>query len=918
MPDQKKILLQTKLHRPPILEGLIERPLLIEQLNHGIQRPLTLVCASAGFGKTTLVCNWLENFAVSPPEAAISYPAAWLSLDEKDSELNVFIRYFIAALRTVFADACEETLMLLQAGKQPPPAALYATLSNEIEQLSDEFILVLDDYHTIHGTEVHDLLNEWARHWPKPLHLALISRINPPIPLASLRAKGMVSEIRTQELRFTAEEAADYMSQAQFVQLNQAALDLLEERFEGWIAGLHLAALSLRSAGSRDSVLSILSSGNANIAGYLVEEVLNHQFPVIQTFLVKTSILDRFCAALCTAVIGEIDAAWNVRAILDWIERSELFITPLDNRQEWHRYHPLFQELLQQRLPAEMAPEEVADLHRRASAWFAEHGLLDEALQHALAAGDLDLAARQMFAGLREVLNNDDLFTLRHWLNLLPVGTVEQRPELLMVKVWFLQYAYQLEAQNKVLQQVEELIENGASASWNEEELQRLRGQILTLYGQQAYFNNQPVQALKYLREAAALLPASWSYLQGGIALYQGMSMHDSGEGKAAERMLQDGYALANHKADGYALRILEGLCHIYLNDGRLEQTRQTAQIILQNANRVERTLFQGWAHFFLGMVYYQWNELELASEHFTEIVKHIYSHQRITARNGVVGLALVHMARGEYAQAYQAIETLNQYDLEHIGYGDEEMRPLHALVCLLDGKQIDAFRWADAFSTAPADQPFLWLENPQFIRARILLARGRAADVQLALQILEVLFEIAGRTHNTRYQIEVQAMRALALDAQGKTGQANAMLKQALDLAQVGGFMRIFVDLGEAMQKILRRLAAQFQQEVMIQRILAAFREEHKNPLSRYSSGQPARHPLPDVAGLIEPLTPRELDVLILLREPLSFKQIAQKLNISYATAKRHTSNLYCKLDVNRRWDAVSRGVELGILPPD
>ncbi len=256
MADVDKTLLQTKLHRPHVPHDLVERARLVEWLDNGIDHPLTLVCAPAGYGKTTLICTWLERMAAGRGEGASSLPSAWLSLDEDESDLNLFLRYFIAALRTIFADTCEETLMLLQAGQQPPEQVLYTTLCNELAKLPGEVILVLDDYQFIRGKAVHGLLVELVRHWPKPLHLVLVSRIDPTLPLTSLRAKGMLREIRTQDLRFTPEETATYLSQAQFIRLSQPTLDLLEERFEGWPAGLHLAALSLRSAGSQESVQS--------------------------------------------------------------------------------------------------------------------------------------------------------------------------------------------------------------------------------------------------------------------------------------------------------------------------------------------------------------------------------------------------------------------------------------------------------------------------------------------------------------------------------------------------------------------------------------------------------------------------------------------------------------------------------------
>ena len=514
-------------------------------------------------------------------------PSAWLSLDENDSDLNLFLRYFIAALRTIFNEACEETLALLQARQQPPEAVLYTTFSNELEELPGEFILVLDDYHTIHGVEVHNLLSELARHWPKPLHLVLISRISPPIPLASLRAKGMISEIRTQDLRFTPEETAAYLSQAQFALLSQNALPLLEERFEGWPAGLHLAALSLRSAGSQEAVLSALSSENANITGYLVDEVLTHQFPAIHSFLLKTSILDRFCASLCEAVIGEIDPAWNARACLDWIERSELFIIPLDNRREWYRYHHLFQELLQQRLSAEMAPDQVTDLHRRASAWFEEHGLLDEALHHALAAGDLDLAARQMNAGLRDVLNREDRPTLERWLRLLPEEMIQQHPELLMIRAWALQFLWRLDLQAQ-----------GAPAGrrtagfrgWcnvvRRMTCKSCAGKSSCSRAQQAYFSNQTTQAIDLCQEALALLPPSWTFVRGGAMFYLGLSMQANGQVQEAERLLLDEYESYSDKTDIYALILLQTLGFIYLWTGQLEKARQIGQVLIQGATR--------------------------------------------------------------------------------------------------------------------------------------------------------------------------------------------------------------------------------------------------------------------------------------------------------------------------------------------
>jgi LuxR family transcriptional regulator, maltose regulon positive regulatory protein len=918
MPDQNQILLQTKLHRPRLPHDLVERARLVEWLNRGVDYPITLVCAPAGYGKTTLICTWLDRMAAGEGEKGASLPSAWLSLDKDESDLNLFLRYCIAALRTIFDEACAETLALLQAGQQPPQAVLYTTFINELEELPGEAILVLDDYQFIRGKGVHNLVIELARHWPKPLHLVLISRIDPPLPLTSLRAKTRIREIRTQDLRFTPQETDAYLVQAQLPHLSQSTLDLLGERFEGWPAGLHLAALSLRSAGSQENVLSALSSENANITGYLWDEVLTHQFPAIRSFLLKTSILDRFCAALCEAVLGETDSAWNARACLDWIERSELFLTPLDDRREWYRYHHLFQQLLQQRLSAEIAADQVSDLHRLASAWFEEHGLLDEALQHALAAGDLELAARQMSAGLREVLNREDRPTLERWLRMMPEEMIQRRPELLMIKAWVLQFSWRLDLQAQVFQQVEELLDTGAGMLLPADDLQLLRAQILLLKAQQAYFGNQPNRAIDICRQALALLPRSWTFGRGAAMLFLGLSMQASGQAQVAERLLLAEYESCSDKTDSFALLVLDSLCYIYLLTGQLEQTRQTAQVMIQGSTHSGNEFMRNLGNWFLGLVCYQRNELESAAQYFGQIAENRFTAQVTTYRDAVAGLALIYQIQGESSEAWQMVESISQYDLEKKGSEDSRTRSLRARLLLLQGDLEGTGWWVDTFTNPQPDQPLLWLEEPQVTRVRVLVARGGESDLHQAMQILDVLEEIAERTHNVRYKIELLALRALALDAvasraAGATSQADAVLNQVVDLARPGDFIRVFVDLGKPMQAMLRRLASQGQSAEWINRILAAFPVDEKKGIGGDSL---ARQPKSGIPTLAVPLTPRELEVLAWLREPLSIKEIALRLNTSYATARRHTINIYGKLGVNRRLNAVARAEELNILP--
>ena len=820
----------------------------------------------------------------------------------------------MAAVRLLFTDACAETLELLQARHPPPPATLVTTFINEIVRLP-RFILVLDDYHTLGGKAVHDLLGQLLGHWPHSLHLVLISRHPPPLPLAELRARGSMVEIRRDDLRFTEAEIGAYLARALDQPLSQPALALLEQRTEGWIAGLHLAALALRDTGDTEAVLNALAAADTNISAYLVDGVLALQPPAIHSFLLQTCILDRFCVPLCEAVIGASEC--DVPACINWLEDANLFVTALDDRRKWYRYHPLFQNLLQRRALAEWGLEAVADRHRRAAAWFDRQALLDEALRHALAAGDLDYAARLMEQGLCAVLNREDRSTLERWLRLLPEEFIQRRPGLLMVKAWVLQLTWQLGAQMRVLRQVEALLNADAGAVLPADELQILRGQIAGMYAQAAYFSNQPARCIAGCEEALALLPASWTYVRGGIMMYLGLGMQASGQGAAAARWLLDSYESLPDRTSTYAVRLLLAPCLNDLQAGRLEQARQTARVMLQQATIGGLVVNQGWAHYCLGLVHYHWNELDTAGQHFRELIDKRYLIQALTAREGMTGLALVHQALDAGAEAWRMVEMLGQFDLERMGNEEDATRSLRARLLLLQGNVEQAGRWADAFTVPVPDCPLLWLEQPSLTKARILITRAGAAGVQPALELLDALDDIAGRTCNTRVRIEILALRALALDVGGQAEPAAAALRQALDLARPGGFVRVFVDLGPSLQQLLRRLGGQGEEEPAIRRILAAFPEPRSSqgPDNRRTGSEQDSSHRP--ANGIEPLTRREIEILSLMREGLRDKDIARRLNISHQTVKRHAVNLYVKLSVKRRLDAVAKAETLRILPP-
>ena len=605
------IILKAKLNRPSVTRELLVRPRLLDLLNSGLHRRLTVVSAPAGFGKTTLVSSWLDGMAATNEGDPASLPAVWLSLDEHDSDLAIFLSYLIAALRQPFPSAASETLALLQAPQQPPTGMLFTTLNNEIESLPREFVLVLDDYHLLSGQDVHDFTDSLVRYCPRPLHLVLISRVDPPLPLVSLQARAKISMIRTADLRFNSEEIATYLDRALEIPLGQQDRALLGQRTGGWIAALRLATLSLRSTIDVEGVPHILARTGRSISDYLQDEILEQQVPAIQTFLLKSSILEPFCPSLCEAVVGPSDPAWSVHACVDWLERADLLVSYQDERRTWYRYHALLRDFLRERLRSRLGEEVAAGLHHKAATWFAQEGMLHEAVRHALEGRNHDLAASLIEERLSDEISHEDQARLEHWLAVLPEEIVERRPSLLMLKAWALEHSWQLGRQSKVVSQVEALIEEDGGAALSPEEVRLLRGQVLALQGQYAYLSNEAARCVACCEEALALLPTSWTYPRAGAMLFWGMGMGAMGQDQAAERVLLDEYESLDDKLTGYALRILVAQCFNYFNTGHLELTRQTAQVLLQQAIRGGLVVIRGWAHMLLGIVSYQWNDLD-------------------------------------------------------------------------------------------------------------------------------------------------------------------------------------------------------------------------------------------------------------------------------------------------------------------
>lgn len=921
-------LITTKLHRPLVVGDHVDRPRLLQQLERGLSQPLTLVCAGAGFGKTTLVSCWLaKNDEAGETEIAGLHPSAarcrhffsaWLSLDAQDSDLRRFVTYFVAALRTMFVDACSATLELVGARAELPPDLLAATLINEIVQLSECFVLVLDDFGTVSGEAVPELLNQLLRHWPANMHMVLISRYSPTLSLARLRVNGQITEIRSRDLRFTTEETTAYLNLALPARLSQSARATLDQRTEGWIAGLQLSVLALRMLSEADIDDVIDAAAEVDVVQYLVTEVLAAQPAAIQNFLLRTSILDRFCVPLCEALVGEEEDGWSAQDSLTLIERSNLFVIPIDPRQKWYRYHHLFREMLRQELSHRFGSDEVARLHCVAVEWFAARGLIDEALHHALAAGDLERVARLMEAALGDMLNREDWQTLERWLSMLPKDFVERHPGMLMFRIWSLHRSWHLAAIPPVLDRIEALIDEAGQRSLPADsvgDLPTLRGQIALHRAQHAYMRNQPAQALAFSQEALALLPKSWLHGLGSATVYTSMSMQALGLGEDAVLLLRNQYESLGDKTSNYAIRLLFGLTVVHFQLGQLELARQAGQGAVHQSIRSHFPVLEGWSSYYLAKVYYQWNDLDRAAQYFGRLIDKRYIIHGYPARSGFVGLVLTLQTQGRSAEAREELELLSRFDLDIGGRETDDTGSLRAWLALAQGDLETAYRWADSFSVPVGEVSLISLHYPHITKARVLLARGTRVALQGALEIANAFYEVAQRMHNVLVCIQSLAVRALALAAQGHAETARAALQEALAMVRPGGFVRVFVDFGPPMQALLHQLARDEASGEAVRPILAAFPEPKDESTGR-AAAWPASRSF-KVAGLVEPLTMREREILLLLRQPLSGKEIANTLFISTTTFKRHSANIYGKLGVHNRWDAVASAEALGILPP-
>ena len=908
------VLLATKLYMPAPRPGLVPRPRLAEQLDEGLARGLVLVCAPAGYGKTAALADWAGRS---------EHPAGWLSLDAADNDPARFWRHAVAALDRARPGIGDRVAPLLGPPAPGSFEGLVTALVNELaaQPAADGALLVLDDYHVIGSQPVHDSLGFLLEHRPAGLCVVLASRSDPPLGLARLRARGQLAEVRAAELRFTPGEAAallQHVAAGFGLALPVAAAAALAERTEGWAAGLQLAGLSLRGQDDVGGFVAAFTGSHRYVLDYLAGEVLERQSGQVRTFLLETSVLERLSGPLCDAVTGRADS----QALLEQVERAGLFLVPLDEVRGWWRYHHLFADLLRARLQAEQ-PGRVAQLHRNAAAWCQEHGLADDAIRHAVAAGEMTWAAGLVEQHFDAVLYlHGEGATIQRWISALPGELVRSRPRLLLAQSFLASYSGQLEAVEPLLDAAER-----ASPGWADGPFEPTVGRARSL--------------LVNIPALVALRRSFLAQLRGdaeATVAFASRAMAESGEdewllGLVARWNLAAGEWLRGRvaEAEGVFVACIPGwralgqptltawavyqLGQVQRAQGRLDAAVETFQRALHAATAPGRESAPTLGLVYVGLaeVAYQRNELDSALRYVTEGITlcRLFVYKAPLAA-GLATLAWIRQATGDPAGALEAIG-----EAEH-GWRTtaDLLNPFpaqRARLLLAQGDVAAAARWTHESGLRAGDEPRYPREPGYLVLARVLLTQQRPAE---ALALLDRLRAAAVAQDRGGSVIEAGALRALALAACGQDADAVNALADVLTLACPQGYVRVFTDEGPPMARLLGRLVA-------AQRADQAAAEVPFGYLARLQRAFGAGPPSPGsgrdtaaVPGIVDPLTSRELEVLTMLAAGRSNQAIAGELVVTLDTVKKHVSHILDKLGAANRTEAVARARELRLIP--
>jgi LuxR family maltose regulon positive regulatory protein len=855
-----------------------------------------VIAAPAGFGKTTLLSEWI-------PQS--QYCVTWLSLDDGDNDPTRFWAYVVAALQRLRADLGESALALLQSPQLPPIKSILTTLINEIAAFPENFSIALDDYHLITTQPIHEALAFLLDHLPPHMRVILATRADPPLPLARLRASDQLTEIRADHLRFTPDEAAAFLNDVMGLKLSADNIAALETRTEGWVAGLQLAALSMQGRDDRASFIKAFAGSNAYIVGYLIEEVLQRQSKDVQAFLLQTSILERFTGPLCDAVTG----GRNGHLLLETLRQRNLFVVPLDDQREWYRYHHLFAEVLQHRLRQEQ-PESLPTLHLRAAEWCEKDGLIVEAVQHALTGADYERAARLVEAAFDPLFARSEWHTLLRMIEALPEELVRSRPWLCLAEALPLIMLSRFDQVEARLADVERWAAGAEASASGVDDVRSALGGVAFVRSGIATVRGDPPQTIEFSRLALDLLPPDrrlWRIWRSTANQSLAFAYRWNGEIGPARQALAEAALALQADGDTFASFLdFYNLAHVDILEGHLHQAADRFRQALSLVTTRSGTELPNatMAHAGLGEVLYQQGDLENATHHLTlglELAQDWRVVECLLASH--LTLARIHQAHGDEEAVLAALRQAEQAALQHDILWQARVAAVRAQLMIAQGDHDTAARWAAAWAPdlrSSDSIPYL-RQRDYLVLTRLLLAQGKPAE---AARLSERLLRSAEAMGLSGHVIESLMLQALASQAHGDAAQAMIGLTRALALAETEGYIRLFVDEGSPMIKLLRQAESRHIAPAYVGKLLVAL-----------GDAAAAISASPMAQSLVEPLSVRELEVLRLLAAGLSTPEIAGKLVVTAGTVKNHLKSIYGKLDVHSRLQAVERARSLSLL---